>query len=53
MTWTVVISEKDDGTVSFLYDGKVDRYKLIGLMEVEIDMMRKELIQNMMKGGDK
>lgn len=47
-TWTVTI-EKTKDSVNFLYEGNVNRYTLIGLMEVEIDMLRKELLQAIRK----
>lgn len=49
MTWSVTIRENDNGTVSFIYDKNVDRYKFIGLMEVEIEIMKKEMIASMHK----
>lgn len=49
MSWSVTIRENDDGTVSFIYDKNVDRYKLMGLMEVEIEIMKKEMIAAMCK----
>lgn len=46
--WQVIIQNDDKGT-KFIYDKNVDKYKLIGLMEVEIDMLKKELIASMIK----
>ena len=48
--WTVQITSKD-GKVNFIYDKNVDRYQLIGLLEVEIEMLKKELIEQMVKNG--
>lgn len=41
--WTVQIISKD-GKVTFIHDKNEDRYQLIGIMEVEIEMLKKELI---------
>jgi hypothetical protein len=48
--WTVVIKSESSGEVKFMYDNNVDRYKLLGLLEVEIEMIKRELLGNMKKG---
>lgn len=50
--WTATITKDKDG-VKFIYDGKVDLYELIGLMEVELEVLKKELVNNILKGGKK
>jgi hypothetical protein len=50
--WTATIRKDKDG-VKFIYDGNVDRYQLIGLMEVELDVLKQELVKNILKGGKK
>ena len=47
--WQVIIKEAEDGSVNFIYDGSVDRYKLIGLLEVEVEVLKKELKDNVKK----
>jgi len=42
--WTVMIQKVGDD-VKFIYDSNVNRHMLIGLMEVEIDLLKQELIQ--------
>lgn len=42
--WSVIITE-DDGEVKFIFDGDVDMYRLIGLFEVEIELMKKKLLE--------
>jgi len=46
MGWKVIIQEEEDGSVRFIYQGKVDRYKLIGLLEVEMELLKKQLRDN-------
>lgn len=46
--WTVQIVS-DGKNVKFIYDKNVNRYELIGLMEVELNILKKELIENMIK----
>jgi len=44
--WTFqVIFSKKDGKVDFFYSPVFDRYQLIGILEVEIERLKKEMIE--------
>jgi len=44
--WTVMI-QKVGEDVKFIYDSNVNRHMLIGLLEIELEILKKELIQQM------
>jgi len=49
--WLIQIIGRADGKVDFIYDKNVNQYQLIGLLEIELGLLKKGLIDNMVKEG--
>ena len=50
--WQVILVGFEDGSVSWMYDKNVDRFKLLGHLMVEMEWIKEELTKGVTKKND-